>query len=184
MKKDRLVGMAIIGGMTLCVVGLAGLIGLAVSKFKSWRQPHLLCPWASGILGDNERWSCPFSPSPSLFFCNLCCPPLYSPRTTTSHPLAPVINRKSCFGMSVNKIRLWLGKNQTNPSPKNNNKKKIVYKIFCFSTSFIESNVFDVSIFPSWKLYSFKYGTLLHSFLGRFSYLLLSIHLVDTIGDV
>ena len=35
MKKDGLVGMAIVGGMALGVAGLAGLIGLAVSKSKS-----------------------------------------------------------------------------------------------------------------------------------------------------
>ncbi|XP_040828796.1 mitochondrial fission 1 protein [Ochotona curzoniae] len=35
MKKDGLVGMAIVGGMALGVAGLAGLIGLAVSKAKS-----------------------------------------------------------------------------------------------------------------------------------------------------
>lgn len=35
MKKDGLVGMAIVGGMALGVAGVAGLIGLAVSKFKS-----------------------------------------------------------------------------------------------------------------------------------------------------
>ncbi|XP_038624632.1 mitochondrial fission 1 protein isoform X2 [Tachyglossus aculeatus] len=34
MKKDGLVGMAIVGGMALGVAGLAGLIGLAVSKSK------------------------------------------------------------------------------------------------------------------------------------------------------
>nr|KAF6366207.1 fission, mitochondrial 1 [Pipistrellus kuhlii] len=35
MKKDGLVGMAIVGGMALGVAGLAGLIGFAVSKSKS-----------------------------------------------------------------------------------------------------------------------------------------------------
>nr|XP_045737675.1 mitochondrial fission 1 protein-like [Mirounga angustirostris] len=35
MKKDGLVGMAIVGGMALGVAGLAGLIRLAVSKSKS-----------------------------------------------------------------------------------------------------------------------------------------------------
>ncbi|XP_007483326.1 mitochondrial fission 1 protein isoform X2 [Monodelphis domestica] len=35
MKKDGLVGMAIVGGMALGVAGLAGLIGLAVAKSKS-----------------------------------------------------------------------------------------------------------------------------------------------------
>ncbi|XP_053116267.1 mitochondrial fission 1 protein [Hemicordylus capensis] len=35
MQKDGLVGMAIVGGMALGVAGLAGLIGLAVSKSKS-----------------------------------------------------------------------------------------------------------------------------------------------------
>lgn len=33
--SDGLVGMAIVGGMALGVAGLAGLIGLAVSKSKS-----------------------------------------------------------------------------------------------------------------------------------------------------
>lgn len=32
MKKDGLVGMAIVGGIGLGVAGLAGLVGLAVSK--------------------------------------------------------------------------------------------------------------------------------------------------------
>ncbi|XP_028654167.1 mitochondrial fission 1 protein [Erpetoichthys calabaricus] len=35
MKKDGLVGMAIVGGIGLGVAGLAGLIGLAVAKSKS-----------------------------------------------------------------------------------------------------------------------------------------------------
>ncbi|XP_006627504.1 mitochondrial fission 1 protein [Lepisosteus oculatus] len=35
MKKDGLVGMAIVGGIGLGVAGLAGLIGLAVAKTKS-----------------------------------------------------------------------------------------------------------------------------------------------------
>uniref|UniRef100_A0A674JJG6 Uncharacterized protein n=1 Tax=Terrapene triunguis TaxID=2587831 RepID=A0A674JJG6_9SAUR len=35
MQKDGLVGMAIVGGMALGVAGLAGLIGLAISKSKS-----------------------------------------------------------------------------------------------------------------------------------------------------
>lgn len=35
MKKDGLVGMAIVGGMALGVAGLAGLIGFAVSKSKT-----------------------------------------------------------------------------------------------------------------------------------------------------
>ena len=35
MKKDGLVGMAIVGGIALGMAGLAGLIGLAVSKSKS-----------------------------------------------------------------------------------------------------------------------------------------------------
>ncbi|XP_074839243.1 mitochondrial fission 1 protein [Carettochelys insculpta] len=35
MQKDGLLGMAIVGGMALGVAGLAGLIGLAVSKAKS-----------------------------------------------------------------------------------------------------------------------------------------------------
>ncbi|XP_075062469.1 mitochondrial fission 1 protein [Mixophyes fleayi] len=34
MQKDGLVGMAIVGGMALGVAGLAGLIGLAISKSK------------------------------------------------------------------------------------------------------------------------------------------------------
>ncbi|KAM4676234.1 mitochondrial fission 1 protein [Discoglossus pictus] len=34
MQKDGLVGMAIVGGMALGVAGLAGLIGLAISKTK------------------------------------------------------------------------------------------------------------------------------------------------------
>lgn len=34
-SPDGLVGMAIVGGMALGVAGLAGLIGLAVSKSKS-----------------------------------------------------------------------------------------------------------------------------------------------------
>uniref|UniRef100_A0A8C5MBU8 Mitochondrial fission 1 protein n=1 Tax=Leptobrachium leishanense TaxID=445787 RepID=A0A8C5MBU8_9ANUR len=34
MQKDGLVGMAIVGGMALGVAGLAGLIGLAISKAK------------------------------------------------------------------------------------------------------------------------------------------------------
>ncbi|KAH0626254.1 hypothetical protein JD844_001137 [Phrynosoma platyrhinos] len=35
MQKDGLVGMAIVGGMALGAAGLAGLIGLAISKAKS-----------------------------------------------------------------------------------------------------------------------------------------------------
>uniref|UniRef100_A0A8D0HT71 Mitochondrial fission 1 protein n=1 Tax=Sphenodon punctatus TaxID=8508 RepID=A0A8D0HT71_SPHPU len=35
MQKDGLVGMAIVGGMALGVAGLAGLIGLAITKSKS-----------------------------------------------------------------------------------------------------------------------------------------------------
>uniref|UniRef100_G1TM35 Mitochondrial fission 1 protein n=1 Tax=Oryctolagus cuniculus TaxID=9986 RepID=G1TM35_RABIT len=66
-KADGLVGMAIVGGMALGVAGLAGLIGLAVSKVQNPdRRLHCpLCPGVPEPRGPAERALAPPSPASS-----------------------------------------------------------------------------------------------------------------------
>ncbi|XP_006180982.2 LOW QUALITY PROTEIN: mitochondrial fission 1 protein [Camelus ferus] len=87
MKKDGLVGQAIVGGMALGVAGLAGLIGLAVSK----SNPEADCISASaqgyvGARGRHWKRGPPVLPVP-FFSCTLS----LSPGPSASFPLRPVL---------------------------------------------------------------------------------------------